>query len=353
MSIRKDGIMTLRECMIAQINHQETEFVPYNFRILKDAKNYLTEYYGSEEWEDKLLNPIYEGPNFFDSWDTMREIDPNDPTKKVDAYGNLWTQTEKIAHLDRNGMFGVEPEDYEWPTLKDFMWEGRQEILDEWNENIPEDKFTMISLGAGHWELTWRLLGVEEAFIMCIAEPERFDYVIGKLDELLNQFLDVLLQTRVDAILISDDWCDQRTCTMGAERWRTFIKPRLAKIYQRIHDSGKYVVNHVCGNVTPLIPDLVEIGLDVLESVQPEAMDVYEIKRMYGDKLAFYGALGCQHLTNFGTPEEIRAEIRKLRREMSKEGGYILSTAKPIEGIVPKENVVAIYEGFIEENDKF
>ena len=341
--------MTPREIVIAQINHQETEYVPYNFRIEPDAEAILTKHYGSEEWKKKLICPIAKGPSFFDSWQAVKSVDPNDPTKWIDVYGNCWTSNGHVHHLDRNAMYGIEPEDYKWPVLSDFMWPGRPEQLQEWAQNIPSDRFSTISIGAGHWELTWRLLGVEEALIMCLAEPERFDWIIENVDRLINQFVDVLIQTPADALMIADDWCDQRSCIMGPDRWRTFIKPRLAKIYKKIHDSGKYVINNVCGNVEPLLPDLIEIGLDVLESVQPEAMNVYEMKRKYGDKITFYGGLGCQHTLAFGTPDEVRAEIRKLREEMSRGGGYILSSAKPINKEVPLENMIAAYETFIEK----
>ena len=81
-------------------------------------------------------------------------------------------------------------------------------------------------------------------------------------------------------------------------------------------------------------------------------LDPYENKKNFGDKIAFYGVLGCQHMTIFGTPDQVRAEVRKLRTQMSKDGGYILSSAKPLNHANPIENVAAVYETFIEENEK-
>ena len=344
--------MTLRDYVIAQINHEETDFLPYEFASEGEVMfDHLTEYYGSAEWKEKFVWPLFnKSPLFFDTWNVWKDFDPNDPSQKVDPWGCRWTSNGIVHHLDRPGMYNVEPEDYKWPELSDFWWEEREKTLKLWNDSISDDKFSIAYLGAGHWELSWRQLTVEEALVMCMVEPERFDFIIEKIDELINQFADILIKTRADAIYIADDWCDQRTCTMGPERWRRFIKPRLAKLYKKIHDSGKYVINHVCGNVTPLIPDLIEIGLDVLQSVQPEAMDVYEVKRLYGDKITFYGGVGMQRLIPFGTPDEIRAEIRKLRLEMGKGGGYILAPAKPFYKTLPIENYAAAYEAFVEEN---
>lgn len=319
----------------------------------RETADRLTEHFGSDDWRKKGLYPFHLGPSYFDSWDVMRPIDPDDPTKKTDVFGCLWTQTDKISHLDRCAMHNVDIRDYVWPTLDDFYYPERAERLKKWCDKLPTDRCTMLSMGAGYWEHMWRLLGIEDALVLTIEDPDAFEYILDKLDGLFHQFLDIMVQTPVDCILLSDDWCDQRSCIIGPERWRKHIKPRLAGLYKKIHDHGKIAITHVCGCVTPLMGDLVDIGLDVLESVQPEAMDPYENKRLYGDKIAFYGGLGCQHKTIFGTPDEVRAEVRKLRREMSKGGGYILTSAKPLNYANPFENVLAVYETFNEENYKF
>ena len=99
------------------------------------------------------------------------------------------------------------------------------------------------------------------------------------------------------------------------------------------------------------MPDIIEIGMDVLESVQPEAagMNPYELKKKWGDKIAFWGGLGSQSTIPLGTPDEIRQEIRRLRSEMSRGGGYILAPAKPLQPGTPTENAVAILETITEE----
>jgi uroporphyrinogen decarboxylase len=98
------------------------------------------------------------------------------------------------------------------------------------------------------------------------------------------------------------------------------------------------------------MPDLIEIGLDVLESVQPEATDMnpYALKREFGADLTFWGGLGSQSTIPFGTPESIRAEVAKLRREMARGGGYILSPAKALMLDTPAENAAALIEAFVE-----
>jgi uroporphyrinogen decarboxylase len=98
------------------------------------------------------------------------------------------------------------------------------------------------------------------------------------------------------------------------------------------------------------MPDIIEIGLDVLESVQPEArgMNPYELKKKWGDQITFWGCLGSQSTIPFGTSEQIHAEVRRLRREMGHGGGYILAPAKALQPGTPKANAVAVVEAFTE-----
>ena len=106
------------------------------------------------------------------------------------------------------------------------------------------------------------------------------------------------------------------------------------------------VLMNCCGNAFDIIPDLLEIGLDVLESLQPEAMDVYEIKRRYGKDLRLWGGLGTQQVLPFGSPRDVCNEIRRLIKELGKGGGYILAPAKPLMEDIPTENAVAVIEEF-------
>ena len=120
--------------------------------------------------------------------------------------------------------------------------------------------------------------------------------------------------------MFGDDWGDQQGVIVGPERWRKFFKPKYAKIYETVHKKGKYVISHSCGSVADIIPDIIEIGLDVLESVQPEAqgMNPYELKKKWGDKITFCGCLGSQNTIHFGSPAEIHSEVIHLRKKLEK-----------------------------------
>ena len=180
--------------------------------------------------------------------------------------------------------------------------------------------------------------------------PDFYEELIEHITDHQLAIVERLLELPVSGIMFSDDWGYQRGVLIGAERWRRLLKPHLARLYTQTHAAGKVVLNHCCGSIVEIIPDLIEIGLDVLESVQPEAanMNPYELKRQFGADLTFWGGLGSQSTIPFGTPESIRSETAKLRREMGKGGGYILSPAKALMLDTPTENAAALVEAFIE-----
>jgi uroporphyrinogen decarboxylase len=111
------------------------------------------------------------------------------------------------------------------------------------------------------------------------------------------------------------------------------------------------VLTHCCGSIEAILPDAIEIGLDVYQSVQPEARDTnpYELKRKYGEWITFWGGLGSQSTIPFGTPDEIRAEVAKLCREMGRGGGYILGPAKGLQPGTPTLNAAAVVEAFLQQ----
>jgi uroporphyrinogen decarboxylase len=187
-----------------------------------------------------------------------------------------------------------------------------------------------------------------------IAEPEFVEEALDRLTELYLQFVAYTVDLPIDGILFGDDWGDQRGVIIGPERWRKFLKPRWAKIYEAVHAGGKIVMSHSCGSVVEIIPDLIDIGLDVLESVQPEAagMNPYALKKQYGNDITFWGCLGSQSTIPLGTPDEVTREIRHLAAEMGKGGGYIMAPAKPLQPETPTENAVAIIEAFVNQTEE-
>ena len=186
--------------------------------------------------------------------------------------------------------------------------------------------------------------GIENLLIDLIEEPQFVNDLLDGITEVHIRFMDTMVKyIPIDAYFGGDDMCDQRGCIMGEDRWREFFKPRLKKIVEHCHSLGLPYVLHSCGNVLPLVDDLMEIGVDGLESLQPEAMNVYELKEKTAGKMVLIGGMGVQKLLYFGTPDEIKLETARLIDELGKGGGYIISPAKALDG-EPAENAAAFIE---------
>jgi uroporphyrinogen decarboxylase len=127
---------------------------------------------------------------------------------------------------------------------------------------------------------------------------------------------------------------------MGPKLWRKFIYPVLKRMYGVVHDAGKYVFIHSCGDVDELFDDLLSIGLDCFNPFQPEVMDVPALHRQYRGRLTFHGGLSTQRTLPYGSVENVRHETERLV-EMGLEGGYIFAPAHDVEGDVPLENMLA------------
>ncbi|MCK5852029.1 hypothetical protein KAH27_03280 [bacterium] len=334
--------MTPKEIILNQINHKETTPVPFTFAIEEEAAESLNEYYGGTQWRKKI--PPYIVNVWAVDTDPKEQIDKN---HYRDVYGGEWRTGKAPFHLEKPAISESSLNNYTFPKLEKFVIQGLEEdSLKTCSEN--QDSFLIGNIGWGLFEKSWTLRGFENALMDSIAEPDFYGEMLDELVNLYLLFVEQTVKLPVDAIMFGDDWGDQRGVILGPDRWRKFIKPRWAKIYDAVHASGKLVVSHCCGSVAEIMPDIIEIGLDVLESVQPEAADMnpYELKKKWGDKITFWGALGSQSTIPFGTPEEIKTEVQKLYREMGKGGGYILAPAKPIQPGTPAENTVAIFEAF-------
>jgi uroporphyrinogen decarboxylase len=237
-----------------------------------------------------------------------------------------------------------------WPTPDQFPRQVAENIAQLTGPKAEE--FSIIHNGWGLFEQTWRLRGFENMLMDCIGEEDFYRALLDKLTELRLGMVAQCKDVPADAIMFGDDWGDQRGIIIGPDRWRKLLKPRWAKVFAATRAQGKYSICHCCGSNAQIIPDLIEIGLDVLESVQPEpaGMDSFELKRKFGDKITFWGCLGSQSTVPFGTPREIKARVAALCEVMGKGGGFILAPAKAIQPGTPPENSLAVVEAFATQN---
>ena len=342
MCVKEDTVsLSQKERVIAQIKHQETDRVPYSLTFEDGVTERLDAFYGNNSWRGKLDNAILWAPG------ADLGISAGDHHSFIDAYGSGWRTDRRPFYLVQPVLTNPSFDGLTWPNLDvllDAKWlaKAKQFCADH------ADHFLVAGFGFGLFERTWTLRGFDEALTDAAGDPDFYEELVAKIADHQCAIIERLLQLPVDGIMFSDDWGYQQGVLLGPARWRRFIKPHLQRQYALVHQAGRYTLSHCCGSVVDILPDIIEIGLDVLESVQPEArgMNPLELKAKFGAQIAFWGGLGSQSTIPFGSPEEIRSTVATLRQEMGRGGGYILGPAKAIQPETPAENVAAVVESF-------
>jgi uroporphyrinogen decarboxylase len=196
------------------------------------------------------------------------------------------------------------------------------------------------------FERSWYLRGMEDLMMDMLAAPEVahhfFEQTAGFQQAMARHFA----QAGVDIIITGDDVAGQHRLLMRIELWREFLKPRLAATVQAVKsvNPGCQVFYHSDGNVEAIIPELIEIGIDILNPLQPESLDPVVIKRTYGDRLSLWGSVSVQRTMPLGTPQDVRAEVSARIRELAPGGGFILAPAHVLGPEVSWENILAFFE---------
>jgi uroporphyrinogen decarboxylase len=224
---------------------------------------------------------------------------------------------------------------------------GSYEALYAKMEAVKElsNAYVVVLLYAAHLEKLQKLRGMENYMVDFMLDAKGshkiLDYIVDKNVVMLENIVNM---EGIDAVLFGSDWGTQRGPLISLELWREMIKPGEKRMYNVVHNANKDVWVHSCGKIEPLIPELIEMGVDVLNPIQPECMDIHKLKDDFGDKITFWGGISTQQTLPNGTPTEVKSETRKIIEYMSQNGGYITGPSQDIQEDVPLENVFALID---------
>ncbi len=351
-----------RERVLKAIQHQETDFVPYNFHAIPQVYQTLQDYYGlnsSLEVADFIGNHIVKiGSDFnYNPWgqeiQEVRLTPSGGPVyTNLDAAGALHTDEFGCVWDRTSGM----PHPVAYPLEEDYTLLDKYAIPDPYRAgrfdqakalaNRWRNKaFIFGKLGMVLFERAWSIRGMVNLFTDMLDRPQFVDDLLDRIVYEWNlPIIDQQIALGVDGFYFADDWGSKTGLMFSPKMWRRFIKPRLALIYDHCHQAGVYVGQHSDGNIVEIFPDLIEIGLDVFNPLEPAAMDILEMKRRFGDKVTFYGGVDVERTLPFGTPDEVRAEVRERAATLGRGGGYILQTTHTMLFDVPLANLTAYIE---------
>ena len=352
--------MNSRQRVLAALNHERPDrtprllygeligYVPTIRELLKDKCAPKTP---GEFFEMDLARvrtkPSTLGKERFDDW--LPEIPGQDASSlPVNEWGvrKRPGSTHHFSHIE-SPLKHVEDfqriQDYPWPDLDaDYRYEGLAEQVGA----IRARGLAVAGTPGSVFETSWAIRGMETTMEDMLTRPKIAHYLFERTGYCQSYAAAKLAEAGVDLIMLGDDVAMQTGMMMSIATWREFLRPTLEATINAAKKARPEtkVFYHCDGNLEPLIPDLIEIGVDVLNPVQPDCMDPAKIKRDYGNELAFFGTVSCQQTMPFGSPDDVKEEVQTRIRTVGYDGGLILAPAHVLEPEVPWENIVAFFE---------
>lgn len=325
---------TKKETVIEATQLRETPSVPYHIDFTPPVRRMLQEYYDTEDVDRAVGNYI-----LWLSWHPSLDFEGKRLGDRLvqDEYGVIWNDLpENRGYVKHHPLDKPDLSGYKFP---DPYAPGR---FDGFKERMEAHSDLFLLAWAGDFfERAHFLRGLDNLLADLHLNPQ---FVHDLLDNILKFLLgnvNQLAELGVDGIFLSDDYGHQHSLLMSPAHWREFIKPRLKELFSKIKSKGLFTFLHSCGNVSEIVPDLIEVGLDVLHPIQPEAMDIASLKAKYGGKLAFYGGISTQQTLPRSTPEEIEEKVKQTTQFMARGSGYILAPGITLQHDVPLENILA------------
>jgi len=325
--------MTERDRVLTALKHEQPDKVPYHLDLTDLVYRRLQEYFHDDDFFSKTGSHLALERN--ESFTVVSE------TEFFDMFGALWSS-------EQEGDFGIimnrvlpnaEIGSYVFP-------EPDEKLIREKCERLAAqpDKFTMYIIGFSLFERAWTLRGFNEILMDFLLEKAFANELLDRIVEYNLKVVDIVTEYDIDCIFFGDDWGQQKGLIMGPPIWKEFIRPRLKQQYDYVKDKGLFVAQHSCGDIREVFSDLVDLGLDIYNTFQPEIFDVDEMKREYGQDITFYGGISTQRLLPFESPDVIRKVTRRMMDVIGKDGGYIAAPTHAMPNDVPTENILAFLD---------
>lgn len=238
-------------------------------------------------------------------------------------------------------------------SLDDYPWwpDPEQYDIDAFRAQMDQigDEFPVLSPWVSFFEVYCALRGLENAMMDLLIAPDYVNNVLDRIEDIQTRLLDKCYQAaegRLDMLFYSDDMGTQKDLMISADSWEQFIRPRVERFSAQAHRHGVKVFHHTDGAVRPLLPRLIEAGVDVLNPIQHicPGMDMAGLKQDFGQSLVFHGGVDTQAVMPRGTPEDVRNETRDCLNQLGRGGGFICCSCHNVQAGTPVENILAMID---------
>ena len=349
--------MNSKERILAAINHHQPDRIPVDLRFVPALQKRLLEQLGMSqedlwEWIGQDVFPVrpsYKKPasDVFYADPTM-EINEKGylldiyrvPFRKNDVGDAVYVEMVNeppLAAVDT----AEELERFPWPTTADWDYTRIPAKIDSRSDKAVWPR------SRGSFVTAQMMRGVDRFLMDLAAEPEYADCLLNKISAFVMDDAEKTLLAgggRYTFIEYNDDFATQRGLLISPGMWRKYCKPRIRAFVEMAHRHGAKVKCHSCGSVYDIIPDLIEIGVDILNPIQPLAknMDPFKIKKEFGTDICLHGAIDIQELLPKASPEEVYGHVSRLIEALGRGGGYILSGSHVLQMDSRIDNIVAV-----------
>lgn len=357
--------MTGKERALAALRHEEPDRVPIDYWATREADTNICTALGLSSRQQILDHfgvdfhyipgPTYIGPPLrrideqtdVDLWGVPRRRAVAGEGRKAQSYENV------VSHPLANAQTVADVLDYpHWPSPD---WFDYPVIAEQCRQ---ADGRCVMFMGdrlnrIAQLKPAMYLRGIEQILVDMMAEPEIFQAIVGKIAGFYTEYLQRILDAArggIDVVVTGDDFGAQESLLCKPSLWRELIQPNFRRFIDISHNYRVPVMHHTCGSVYEILPDLVASGLDILNPIQPgtRGMEPRRLKQEFGNQLTFHGGISIQGDLPFGTPQEVRREVRELMAAMKSGGGFWICTAHNIQADVPPENAIALFEAYHE-----
>lgn len=268
-----------------------------------------------------------------------------DGTVSYDWWGAGWhTQSEGYSHAHAPLAVNRDLSVFQWPDAED------PHLLDDAQRVLRADNrvhFTVPNFGFALFERAWSLRGFDRLLMDLATKPGWVEQLLEIITQIQVRLAQRFVALGVDGGYFGDDYGAQRGMLFSPVTWRRLFKPRLARMFAVFRNTGLPVILHSDGNIWAILPDLVDIGLNCLNPVQPEVMDPRPLYREYGKHLSFYGGISTQSVLPHGTPSEVKTAVAACVQQLAPDGtGLLLGPSHRMQSDIPVEQVDALMLAF-------
>jgi uroporphyrinogen decarboxylase len=340
--------MTSKERVLLAVAHKETDRAAADYGAHQEVTDRLMTHLGLHSREELLqyLGVDLRGVGF--SYDQPNRRDGEG--ERMTVWGVRYQPGEEATPAQYIEPFHEDttPDDvyaHPWPSPEALDYSG---IPAQFSGYADDYAFVGGTWSPFFHEVGW-LIGQERFFIWMSTKPEVIDAIIDNMVsyevEVTRRFLEGCAD-KLDVVSVGNDFGSQRALVISPQMWLRFMRRPLKRFFDLAHDFGCKTLLHSCGSVRDIIPYLIEDGLDVLDPIQVRAagMDLPGLVRDFGNRLCFHGGVDTQCTLPFGSPEEVRQQVRSYRELTRKGGGYIMTGSQELIEDIPTENILAMYE---------